>query len=91
MEKKPPAETTVIIDPPRTGCTPEMIALLRQTRARQIIYISCHPATLARDLSALCEGGVYRLERVKPLDMFPQTQHVECVADVRLITPGTES
>ena len=91
MARKPAADTTVIIDPPRTGCTPEMVAFLRETRARQIIYISCHPATLARDLHALCEAGVYRLERVTPLDMFPQTQHVECVADLRLVTPDTES
>lgn len=76
--------TTLVLDPPRTGCLPESLELLRQVRPRQIIYISCHPATLARDLNTLCANGVYQLSRVVPLDMFPQTQHVECVADLRL-------
>lgn len=77
-------ETAVLLDPPRTGCPPEMLALLGRTRPRQIIYISCHPATMARDLNVLCTQGVYQLARVVPLDMFPQTAHVECVADLRL-------
>jgi tRNA/tmRNA/rRNA uracil-C5-methylase (TrmA/RlmC/RlmD family) len=78
-----PERTTIILDPPRTGCRPESLQWLRAHRAAQILYVSCHPATLARDLNALCADGVYRLERVTPHDMFPQTQHVECVADVR--------
>jgi 23S rRNA (uracil1939-C5)-methyltransferase len=49
----------------------------------QIVYVSCHPATMARDLNILCAGGVFELMRITPLDMFPQTQHVECVADAR--------
>lgn len=88
LAKFTPARTTILIDPPRTGCSPESIAFLRGQRAAQILYVSCHPATLARDLNALCAGGVYRLERVTPHDMFPQTQHVECVADVRLGDPS---
>ena len=76
--------TSVLIDPPRTGCPPESLESLRRNRPRQILYVSCHPATLARDLNALCADGVFELARVTPLDMFPQTQHVECVADVRL-------
>lgn len=80
----PAAQTTVLLDPPRTGCPPASLALLREVQPKQILYVSCHPATLARDLNILCQDGVYRLERVKPLDMFPQTQHVECVADLRL-------
>jgi tRNA/tmRNA/rRNA uracil-C5-methylase (TrmA/RlmC/RlmD family) len=77
--------TTVILDPPRTGCVKSMLATLRSVRPAQILYVSCHPATLARDLNALAAEGVYRLERVVPLDMFPQTQHVECVADLRRV------
>ena len=78
-----PETTTVIIDPPRVGCAAASLELLRQTRPVQIIYVSCHPATLARDLNVLCADGVYELVRVVPLDMFPQTQHIECVADLR--------
>lgn len=80
--------TTVLIDPPRKGCQPGSIELLRQTAPAQIIYVSCHPATLSRDLNALCRDGVYELVRVVPLDMFPQTQHVECVADLRWRGPA---
>jgi 23S rRNA (uracil1939-C5)-methyltransferase len=78
-----PAQTTVLLDPPRKGCWPATLDLLRQTCPAQILYVSCHPATMARDLNILCEGGVFNLAGVTPLDMFPQTQHVECVADLR--------
>lgn len=77
------ALTTVIIDPPRTGCPASGLEALRRARPAQVLYVSCHPATLARDLNALCAGGVFELCNVTPLDMFPQTQHVECVADLR--------
>jgi len=82
--------TTLLLDPPRTGCPPEMLQLLAQARPAQILYVSCHPATLARDLNVLCAKGVFELSRIMPLDMFPQTQHVECVADVRkrAVPPG---
>jgi len=76
-------ETAVLIDPPRKGCGPGILTLLRETRPRQVIYVSCHPATMARDLNILCAEGVFELSHVQPLDMFPQTQHVECVADLR--------
>jgi len=81
--------TTVILDPPRTGCPPGMLQALRATGPRQVLYVSCHPATLARDLNVLCAGNVFEVTKIVPLDMFPQTQHVECVADARLIvTPS---
>ena len=76
-------DIAVILDPPRKGCWPETLQLLRETRPAQVIYVSCHPATMARDLNILCADGVFELARVQPLDMFPQTQHVECVADLR--------
>lgn len=83
LAKFTPEATTVILDPPRKGCQPQTIELLRQIRPAQVIYISCHPATMARDLNAFTAAGVFELKRVVPLDMFPQTQHVECVADLR--------
>ena len=83
LKKFSPEATAVILDPPRKGCQPEILQLLRETRPAQVIYVSCHPATMARDLNVLCAEGVFELARVQPLDMFPQTQHVECVADLR--------
>jgi 23S rRNA (uracil1939-C5)-methyltransferase len=80
--------TSVLLDPPRTGCLPESLTLLRTVQPAQIIYVSCHPATMARDLNILCAEGVFELMNVIPLDMFPQTQHVECVADLRLKNPS---
>lgn len=79
-----PQKTTVILDPPRTGCVAAGLHHLRAAGPSQIIYVSCHPATLARDLKLLCADGAYELAQVIPLDMFPQTQHVECVADLRI-------
>jgi 23S rRNA (uracil1939-C5)-methyltransferase len=78
-----PQATTVLLDPPRKGCLPQTLKILRETRPAQVIYVSCHPATMARDLNILCADGVFNLTHVQPLDMFPQTQHVECVADLR--------
>jgi tRNA/tmRNA/rRNA uracil-C5-methylase (TrmA/RlmC/RlmD family) len=84
----PAARTAVILDPPRTGCRRPSLELLRRERPGQVIYVSCHPATLARDLNVLCADGVFELKQLTPLDMFPQTQHVECVADLRLSRDG---
>lgn len=84
MRRFDASKTTVLIDPPRTGCPPSGLESLRENRPAQVLYVSCHPATLARDLNVLCADGVFELKKVTPLDMFPQTQHVECVADLRL-------
>jgi tRNA/tmRNA/rRNA uracil-C5-methylase (TrmA/RlmC/RlmD family) len=84
LQRFPPQETSIILDPPRAGVPKSALERLREVRPTQVIYVSCHPATLARDLNLLCEDGVFQLHSVTPLDMFPQTQHVECVADVRL-------
>ncbi len=83
-----PKVAAVLLDPPRVGCQPASIQVLRSARPSQILYVSCHPATLARDLKGLCTDQLYRLESVQPVDMFPQTQHVECVADLRLASMG---
>jgi len=83
-----PGSTAIILDPPRTGCPPEALESLRHAKPAQILYVSCHPATLARDLNILCAQSVFDLMKIVPLDMFPQTQHVECVADLRLNPSG---
>ena len=76
-------QTTVLLDPPRKGIGKAAVALLRELKPAQVIHVSCHPATLARDLQALCADKAFELVNVTPLDMFPQTQHVECIADLR--------
>lgn len=72
----------VVMDPPRLGAKPAVPGLLA-LRAERLVYVSCDPNTLARDLKELCAGG-YRLESVQAFDMFPQTHHVEAVARLRL-------
>jgi 23S rRNA (uracil1939-C5)-methyltransferase len=74
----------VLLDPPRKGLQEAVLASLLAHRPPLVLYLSCDPATLARDLRALCSDGSYRLESVQPLDFFPNTSHVECLAVVRL-------
>ena len=74
----PAAETAVVIDPPRKGCTPEFIDQLVKFGPARVVYVSCDPATQVRDLKQLSEGG-YQLADVQPFDLFPHTRHLECV------------
>ena len=74
------APDVVLVDPPRKGCDRTVIETLLQTSPKHIVYISCKPATLARDLKLLCQTGGYQLTYIQPADLFPQTPHVECAA-----------
>lgn len=86
LAQVPAQETAVIIDPPRKGCAPSLIAKLVEVRPAQLLYVSCNPATQARDLKRLTsETGAFEVRDLQPVDMFPQTQHIECVADLRAV------
>jgi 23S rRNA (uracil1939-C5)-methyltransferase len=69
----------VVIDPPRAGLSQKMIRRVIECEAKKIVYVSCNPTTLAPNAAQLVEAG-YKLRRVRPVDMFPQTPHIECVA-----------
>ncbi|HEX3561559.1 MAG TPA: 23S rRNA (uracil(1939)-C(5))-methyltransferase RlmD, partial [Solirubrobacterales bacterium] len=69
----------VVVDPPRAGLSQKVVRRLIECEAPRIVYVSCNPTTLAPNAAQLTEAG-YRLLRVKPVDMFPQTPHIECVA-----------
>lgn len=75
----PPAETAVVIDPPRKGCGPEFLQQLFAFAPKRVVYVSCNPSTQIRDLKEFAANN-YRLTRVQPFDLFPQTKHLECVA-----------
>jgi 23S rRNA (uracil1939-C5)-methyltransferase len=70
----------VVLDPPRKGCEAEVLKCLKTLAPTRIVYMSCNPTTLARDLKILCQSGIYELQKVQPGDFFPQTAHVESLA-----------
>ena len=69
----------VLLDPPRAGCEERVLSSIVHVKPKRIVYVSCNPSTLARDLAYLSNHG-YNVPIVQPVDMFPQTAHVECVA-----------
>lgn len=77
----------VVLDPPRQGA-PELAGVLAAITTRRLVYISCDPATLCRDLADLCAAG-FAIEAIQPVDMFPQTHHIETV--VLLAKDGRQS
>lgn len=85
-DRQPP--TVVTVNPPRAGLTRSVINHMLRLRPERIVYVSCNPATLARDLGLICERD-YTLRWVRPVDMFPHTSHIECVVQVER-TPGSK-
>ena len=79
----------VVLDPPRAGCKASLLETVLEINPKKIVYVSCNPATLARDLKILCAPGAdgaaaYELVSATPVDMFPHTAHVEtCVVLVK--------
>ena len=69
----------IVVDPPRVGCTPKVLETFAAMKPERIVYVSCYPASLARDLQILDRLG-YKTVKIQPVDMFPMTSHVECVA-----------
>lgn len=78
LREKGVAPDVVVLDPPRKGCSPALIVTVAEMRPKRIVYVSCDPATLARDIKLFEKNG-YKCQEVKPVDMFPRTAHVECV------------
>lgn len=75
----------VIVDPPRAGCDVRLLSTIVEMKPGTIVYVSCDPATLSRDLSILCREQEYRLMKVCPVDMFPGSMHVECIALIQRV------
>jgi len=69
----------IVVDPPRKGCDEALLQAMIDMQPKRIVYVSCNPSTLARDLRILENGG-FETKEVQPVDMFPQTYHVECVS-----------
>lgn len=74
---------TLVVDPPRKGCDEALLRTIIDMKPKRVVYVSCNPGTLARDLRVLEDGG-YQTREVQPVDMFPHTNHVECVAVLEL-------
>lgn len=73
----------LVVDPPRKGCDEKLLQTILTYKPKRVVYVSCNPGTLARDLRILEDGG-YKTQEVQPVDMFPQSSHVECVALIEL-------
>jgi 23S rRNA (uracil1939-C5)-methyltransferase len=72
----------LVVDPPRAGLSAKVVRRVIEASPSRIVYVSCNPTTLAPNVAQLVSDGGYRLVRVRPVDMFPQTPHIECVAEL---------
>lgn len=86
---EPVRPEVVVLDPPRAGLHPRVVARVAELKPARIVYVSCNPATLARDLKDFAAGG-YRLAEVTPFDLFPHTPHIECVARLEPGEPAAD-
>ena len=82
MEKKQVYPDVIIVDPPRKGLDNNTINNILAVKPKKVVYISCNPATMVRDMKLLNEK--YEIGEIQPVDMFPYTSHVECVAVLQL-------
>jgi len=82
-EVSPAKSTLVLLDPPRVGCDKMVLKELLRVHAETLVYISCNPTTLARDLTPFVESNLYKIEFIQGFDMFPQTEHVETLSLLR--------
>lgn len=73
----------VFMDPPRSGSSEEFLRALREVEPKKVVYVSCDPETLRRDLAVLTKGGKYTTARIRGVDMFPYTEHVETVVELK--------
>ena len=80
----------IVVDPPRKGCDETLLDTMVEMKPERIVYVSCDSATLARDLKYLCERG-YEIQRVKPVDQFPHTVHVEVIIKMQLVGKDEKS
>ena len=74
----------LLLDPPRVGCHPDVLDSVKKLKPKKVLMVSCEPEAMARDLDLLCDGGMYKLEILRPVDMFPQTRHVETISMLTL-------
>jgi 23S rRNA (uracil-5-)-methyltransferase RumA len=72
----------IVVDPPRTGCDEKLLKTILDVKPKKVVYVSCNPSTLAKDVKILTK--LYKVERIQPVDMFPQTAHVESVTTLSL-------
>lgn len=70
----------VFMDPPRAGSDEKFLSSLIKMSPKTVVYISCNPETMARDLEYMTHNSDYKVQKIQPVDMFPHTAHIECVA-----------